>query len=72
MEYPVRCQAEADKTGFAWQARLGAERRVSDAGLVFGQVGYLRLPGPKSEGTSSVSYRSKGVGVLSVGYRHRF
>lgn len=67
-----RCLAEADKTGFAWQARIGAERRAGQAGFVFGQLGYLRLPGPKSEGASSISYRSKGVGVLSVGYRHQF
>lgn len=64
-----RCLGEADETGFAWQARIGAEHRVGQAGRVFGQLGYLRLPGPES---SSVSYRSKGVGVLSVGYRHLF
>jgi opacity protein-like surface antigen len=67
-----RCLAEADRTGFAWQARVGAERRVTASGLVFGQLGYLSLPGPRAQGQSAIRYRSRATGVLSVGYRHQF
>jgi opacity protein-like surface antigen len=66
------CLPEADKTGFAWQARVGAEHRVSPSGLVFGQLGYLRVPGPRSEGAASIRYRSRGFAVASIGFRHQY
>lgn len=67
-----RCLAQADKTGFAFQGRIGAEHQLGAAGRVYAQLGYMKLPGPTSAGQSKISYRSRSAGVISVGYRHHF
>lgn len=66
------CLPKADKTGLVVQLKAGAEHRVSRAGLVFGQLAYLKVPGPQSDSTTWIKYRSKGFTVLSIGYRHQF
>jgi len=66
------CLSANDKTGFVWQVRTGIEHRITASGLVFGQIGYLKVPGPKSEDTAGASYRNRGFAVLSVGYRHQY
>ncbi|MFP5394332.1 MAG: outer membrane protein [Gammaproteobacteria bacterium] len=61
-----KCVADADKTGFAWQARVGAEQRLSEKGFGFVQAGWLSLPAPRG---GAISYARRGTAVLSIGYR---
>lgn len=67
-----KCLVESDRTGFAWQARVGAERRVSEKGFLIAQLGWLAIPGPRAKGSSGVSYEKKGFATVNVGYRREY
>ncbi len=67
-----KCFSEASKTKLVYQARIGAEYRLSETGFGFVQVGYLRLPGAAAGGASAVTYPKRGIKLLSLGYRGHF
>jgi opacity protein-like surface antigen len=66
------CFAASKKSGFAWQARLGAEWHITPQHNAFLQYTWLRLPRPSGTATTSVDYERKSIGALSVGYRFVF
>ena len=67
-----RCIAAAENTGFAWQARVGAEHRIGAEGHGFVQASWLSLHGASSGGASFVTYPRRGFAVLGVGFRRSF
>jgi len=66
------CFREASKSGFAYQARVGAEWHIAPSHNAFVQYTWLRLPRPTSGGSPGVEYGRKSVGAITVGYRHEF
>ncbi|MBC7453000.1 MAG: outer membrane beta-barrel protein [Massilia sp.] len=67
-----QCLGKASKGSVAYQARLGMEYRVSDAGQAFVQAGWLSLPGAQSDGAAYVAYPRRGFATLGIGYRAAF
>jgi opacity protein-like surface antigen len=67
-----KCIEKASKGSLAYQARLGVEYRVNERGLAFLQLGWLSLPGARSDGNAYVSYPRKGFATRGVGYRGHF
>ena len=66
------CFPAADKSGFAYQGRIGAEWHITPRHNAFLQYTSIRLPRPASGGTPGVTYSRKSVGTISIGYRHQF
>lgn len=66
------CFRSASDSGFALQARLGTEYSFGGGHHLFAQYTALRLPGASSNGTPSVSYGRKTIGVVTAGYRKTF
>jgi opacity protein-like surface antigen len=66
------CFPSASKTGFAYQARLGAEYEVAPTHLIFAQASWLRLPRLSAGSAPGVSYSRQAVTSLNVGYRKTF
>ena len=64
-----KCMAGASKSGFAWQAKTGAEVRLSESRLAFLQLGWLSVPGPEA---STMRYPRRGFAVLGLGLRGQY
>jgi opacity protein-like surface antigen len=69
---PCNCFPASSKSGFAYQARVGAEYELAPSHLIFAQASWLRLPSLSSGGSPGVSYARHSVTSLGIGYRKTF
>lgn len=66
------CFAAASKDGLVLLGRIGLEYRFNAQHNAAVQYTWLRMPGPQSGGSPSVSYPRENIGVLGLGYRYLY
>lgn len=64
------CFAAASKDGLVLLGRLGVEYRFNSRHNAALQYTWLRVPGPQSGGSPSVSYPRETIGIIGLGYRY--
>lgn len=64
------CFAAASKDGLVLLGRLGIEYRFNSHHNAALQYTWLRVPGPQSGGSPSVSYPRETIGIIGLGYRY--
>ncbi len=69
-----QCFAQAEESGFVWQARIGLEYRLSERsrlGLHYSRL--FDMPGPVSEaGAPSIVYEARDIDTLALNLRWEF
>lgn len=66
------CFAAASKDGLALLGRVGLEYRFNARHNAALQYTWLRMPGPQSGGSPSVSYPRETIGIIGLGYRYLY
>lgn len=62
-----KCFSAAERSGTAYQARIGAEYGPENTVRPQLSLSWLHVPGPRSSGTPSISYGQRGVLSLNLG-----